>query len=244
MKEIKAIIVESDLTQRQELKRIIKKHSNIEIAKECIDGIEVLEFLQNNNVDLIFLNINTEKLDGILLANIINKFENKPKIVFTTKYKEYAAKAYSLDIYDYILKPYSEERLIQLFKKLDNDCSNKQYIKSNFIDSISNKLSLWKNEKIVVIDICDVYCCEAHKKTTYIHTKDERFEIKEGISNVEHIISNNNFYRCHRSYLVNITKIEEIIPWINNTYIIRLKNKQELEVSRSKVKGFRRIMHL
>ncbi|MEG0181622.1 MAG: LytTR family DNA-binding domain-containing protein, partial [Peptostreptococcaceae bacterium] len=153
-------------------------------------------------------------------------------------------KAHSLDIYDYILKPYSEKRLINLFNKLENDYSNYNYHKITEGDDISEKLSLWKNNKIIVVDINDVYYCEAHKKTTYIHTKNDRFEIKEGISHVENMMKNKMIYRCHRSYLVNLGKIKEIIPWINNTYIIKLKNKHELEVSRSKVKQFRKIMHL
>ncbi|MGL5756393.1 MAG: LytR/AlgR family response regulator transcription factor [Paraclostridium sp.] len=244
MKEIKAIIVEPELSAKEELRFIIENNSDIKILRECEDGMEVLEFMQNNTVDLIFLSIKIPKLDGILLANIINKFENKPKIVFTTKYKEYAAKAHSLDIYDYILKPYSEKRLINLFNKLENDYSNYNYHKITEGDDISEKLSLWKNNKIIVVDINDVYYCEAHKKTTYIHTKNDRFEIKEGISHVENMMKNKMIYRCHRSYLVNLGKIKEIIPWINNTYIIKLKNKHELEVSRSKVKQFRKIMHL
>lgn len=244
MKDIKAIIVEYELLERQQLRYLIETNSNIQIVKECSDGLQVLEFIQNHKVDLIFLDINIPKLDGILLTNIINNFKYKPKIIFTTADECYAAKAYSLNVYDYILKPYSKNRLIALFDKIENDFKESLQIENTNIEDLSSKLSLWKGDKIVVIDVKEIYYCEANKKTTYIHTEKDIFEVREGISHVEEIINNNIFYRCHRSYLVNLIKIGEIIPWGNNAYIIKLKNNHELEVSRSKVKEFRKLMHI
>ncbi|MGU3767833.1 LytTR family DNA-binding domain-containing protein, partial [Clostridioides difficile] len=86
---------------------------------------------------------------------------------------------------------------------------------------------------------------EANERQTFIYTEKEKFILKEGISEVENLINDKTFFRTHRSYIVNLTKVKEIIPWFNNTYILKLKNSDyEVTVSRSKVKEFRLLMHI
>ena len=103
---MKAIVVDDEFLAREELKYFINNFSNIEIAAEFEDGIEVLKYIQNNEVDVIFLDINIPSLDGVLLAKSISKFTKKPFIVFITAYKEHAADAFEIEAFDYILKPY------------------------------------------------------------------------------------------------------------------------------------------
>ncbi|EPZ55363.1 response regulator [[Clostridium] sordellii ATCC 9714] len=112
------IIVEDEFPAREELKYFIKNHSDIEIINEFENGLDVLKFIQENNVDVIFLDINIPMLDGMLLAKTINKFKSKPKVVFITAYKEYAVDAFELEVFDYVLKPYSDQRIINTLKKL------------------------------------------------------------------------------------------------------------------------------
>lgn len=242
---MKAIIVDDEYPARKELRYFIEEYTDMDIMGEFDNGLDVLSFIQENSLDVIFLDINIPKLDGMFLAKTIDKFEQRPKIVFITAYDNYAVEAFNLEIFDYILKPYSDERIISMLRKLKDT-----YIKSNSQDKISykkvsNKISLWKNDKIHMVDVNDIYYCEARERYTRIFTENENYEIKEGISEVEKNISNENFFRSHRSYLVNLQKIEEIIPWFNNTYILKLnKGKYEITVSRSRVKLFRQLMSI
>ena len=129
---MKAIIVEDEFPAREELKYFIKNFSKIEILNEFDNGVEVLKFIQENIVDVIFLDINIPLLEGMLLARTINNFKFKPKIVFITAYKEHAVDAFELEAFDYILKPYSDDRIISMLNKLEKSYS------SNI--SIDNKL--------------------------------------------------------------------------------------------------------
>ena len=96
-----------------------------------------------------------------------------------------------------------------------------------------------------MVDVSEIYYCEARERYTYIYSKDDVYRIRESISEVEKMINKDNFFRSHRSYLVNLEKIEEIIPWFNNTYILKLnKGKYEITVSRSKIKLFRQLMNI
>ena len=242
------IIVEDEFPARKELRYFIENNTSMNIVGEFNNGLDVLSFIQENNIDAIFLDINIPKLDGMLLAKTINKFKNKPKIIFITAYENYAVEAFNLDIFDYILKPYSEERIISMLNKLEKLCNTKKQNKNekkSLSQKVPNKISLWKDNKIYIVNIDDIYYCEAKERYTYIYTKDGEYHIRECISEVEKIINNENFFKCHRSYLVNLLKIEEVVPWFNNTYLLKLNSeKYEIAVSRSKVKSFRELMNI
>ncbi|WP_330638633.1 response regulator [Romboutsia hominis] len=116
---MKAIIVEDEFPAREELKYFINNFSNIEVINEFDNGVDVLKFIQENSVDVIFLDINIPMLDGMLLAKTVRQFKKSPKIVFITAYKEHAVDAFELEAFDYILKPYSDDRIISMLKKLE-----------------------------------------------------------------------------------------------------------------------------
>jgi two-component system, LytTR family, response regulator len=243
---MRAIIVEDEFPAREELKYFIKNFSSIKISAEFDNGIDVLKYIQENRLDVIFLDINIPYLDGILLAKTINKFKIKPKIVFISAYKEHAVEAFELEAFDYILKPYSKERIVSMLNKLEN--SSNQNNEINNIDEhqkLFNKISLWKNDKIIVIDIEDIYYCNAKERETLVYTKDNEYIVNSSISEFEKNLPDDKFFKCHRSFIVNLSKIKEIIPWFNSTYNLRLKDiNKDVPVSRSKIKEFKKLMNI
>lgn len=252
---MKAIIVEDEVLAKEELAYLIREHSDIEIVGSFEDGLDVLKFLQQQEVDAIFLDINIPSLDGVLLAQNISKFSRRPFIVFITAYKEHAAEAFEIEAFDYILKPYPESRIISMLSKLEaaydreNRSSEARMTGRGATGSdggsIPQTINLWKNEKIIVTDIQDIYYAAAQEKVTLVYTRKEQYTMPMSISEFHSRLPQDIFYRCHRSFSVNLTKIREIIPWFNNTYLLRLRDlENEVPVSRSKVKEFRQIMHL
>lgn len=244
---MKAIIVEDEMPAQKELQYLIETHSHIEVLECFDDGIDVLKYLQDHEPDAIFLDINIPSLDGMMLAGHISKFETKPAIIFTTAYKEHAAKAFELEAFDYILKPYSEKRVAAMLSKLETHFLKKQaedpLIKAT--SNVTERINVWKNDKIYVIDVDEIYYAEASEKQTIIHTKDEVYSIQSTISVFQSQVTEDLFYRCHRSYSVNVTKIHEIVPWFHNTYLLRLQNLDaEIPVSRGKAKEFKQLMRL
>lgn len=239
---MRVIIVDDEFLAREELKYFIQNYSNLDIIGEFADGIEVLKFIQNNEVDVIFLDINIPSLDGVLLAKSISKFIKKPYIIFITAYKEHAVEAFEVEAFDYILKPYSESRIISMLKKLESSNINEKNLSLN---NISNKISLWKNEKIIVVDVDNIYYCLARERVTFVFTKNEEYSVNLCISEFYKKLPKNIFFKCHRSYIVNLNKISEIIPWFNNTYNLKLQNiNHDIPVSRSNIKEFKHLMNI
>lgn len=238
---MKCIIVEDEFLAREELKYFIENFSNIKIVGEFEDGLDVMKFIQKDKVDVIFLDINISSVDGLLIAKNISQFSEKPYIVFITAYKEHAVEAFEIEAFDYILKPYDESRIKSMLKKLELSYNSKN---GNLL-TITNKINLFKNDKIIVTDMDDIYYFEARDRETCVFTKDEEYIVKMSISKYYDTLPKEIFFRCHRSYIVNLTKIKEIIPWFNNTYNLKLKNiVEEIPVSKSNVKKFKQIMNI
>ena len=245
---MKVIIVEDEFLAQQELTWLIQQHSQMEIVGTFDDGLDVLKFLQHNKVDAIFLDINIPSLDGVLLAQNISQFAHKPFIVFITAWKEHAVEAFELEAFDYILKPYQETRIVSMLQKLESSWQQQQSGTSNSPAGVAREndtINLIKDERIIVTPINDIYYAEAHEKMTFVYTRRESYVMPMNITEFCSKLPTSHFFRCHRSYCVNLNKIRDIEPWFNNTYILRLRDLEfQVPVSRSKVKEFRQIMHL
>ena len=113
------IIVDDEFPSREELKYFINNFSNIKIMEEFDDSIKALEYIEENKPDIIFLDINMPKLDGMALGKIISHFPKQSLIIFITAHKDYAVDAFEIQAYDYILKPYSEERIVSTLKNIE-----------------------------------------------------------------------------------------------------------------------------
>ncbi|WP_145579450.1 LytR/AlgR family response regulator transcription factor [Yersinia vastinensis] len=247
---MKAIIVEDEFLAQEELSYLIRQHSGITIEATFEDGLDVLKYLQNHQVDAIFLDINIPSLDGVLLAQNISKFTHKPYIIFITAYKEHAVEAFEIEAFDYILKPYHESRIVTMLQKLEalhkrDNQNNKEQASSPSHRSAAHTINLMKDERIIVTDINDIYYAAAQEKVTLVYTRREEFIMPMNITEFCSRLPEEYFFRCHRSYCVNLAKIREIVPWFNNTYILRLSDLDfEVPVSRSKIKEFRQLMRL
>lgn len=249
-----AIIVEDERPAREELEFLINEHSSIRITHCFEDGLDVLKFLHENETDAVFLDINIPSLDGMLLAGSISKFKHRPYIIFTTAYKEHAAKAFELEAFDYLLKPYDEQRIATVLAKLEKAFESKgtqqkttavQHQTHQMSDPRLTHINLRKNEKIIVKELVNIYYAEAREKQTLVQADDGLYTMPMNLSEFQALLPNDLFFRCHRSYTVNLEKIREIAPWFNQTYLLHLKDVAvEIPVSRSHVKDFRKRMHI
>ncbi|MCR1897660.1 LytTR family DNA-binding domain-containing protein [Irregularibacter muris] len=228
------IIVDDEFPAIKELSYFIESFSSIKILEKFNDSIMALEYIQTQPVDVIFLDINMPKLDGIALSRVINTLKNKPLLVFITAYREYAVEAFEVCAFDYLLKPFSESRIIDTLQRLEgfseNLCSN-------------NKITLWKKQKMFVLNINDILYCQANEHEVFIYTKEDQYKITSSISDFYRRLPQDNFFKSHRSYIVNLDKIIEIIPWFNNTYMLKLQGiNDEVPVSRHNILTFRQLM--
>ncbi|MGL4868254.1 MAG: LytR/AlgR family response regulator transcription factor, partial [Cetobacterium sp.] len=207
---IKCIIVEDEFPAREELKYFINSNGSFEIQNEFENPIDALKYIESNDVEVVFLDINMPELDGMTLGKIINRFNKEIKLIFMSAYKDYAVEAFEIKAFDYILKPYSEERINNVLNNLTEEFSkNSSTIKESNITKITVNL----DSKMFVLSTNDILYIEADEKETHIFTENGMYSSKMKISQLENILTDNLFFRCHRSYIVNIDKIVEVEPW-------------------------------
>lgn len=240
------IIVDDEFPSREELKYFINNFSSINIKDEFDNGVDVLKYLQDNSTDVIFLDISMPMIDGIELVKILYKSHKNMKFIFITAYKDYALEAFEVHAFDYLLKPYSKEKIISALARLENSGRKHELHQEQFDNSdiaVRNKISVIKEERIYVIDTDDIYYIEAHGHGTKVFTKKEQYFSKNKISDIKNRLDNSEFYKVHRSYIVNLKKVKEIEPWFNGTYILKMKDiETEIPVSRTNVKEFKNIL--
>ena len=201
-KKLKCLVVDDEPIAREIIVSYIAQSSNLEFCGECKNALEALEFLRiNTTIDVVFLDINMPNLNGISMVKIL---QNKPQIIFTTAYQEYAVESYEIDAADYILKPFSLERFTKAVFKAINRIESK-------IQIPNIPIQIKSDGKIYFIDVDDILFCEAMRNYTRIFLKNgnklmplislSKFE-KELKSDTE------DFIKVHRSYIVSKKYIE------------------------------------
>lgn len=235
------VIVEDEFPAREELKYFLTKHKEISLEKEFENPIDSLKYLQENKVDVVFLDINMPELDGMSLGKILTKLNPNIKIIFITAYRDYAAEAFEIKAFDYLLKPYSEKRITEV---LNNLTMIKDNSPTKEVEKI-NKVTVFLDEKMVVLSLDEIYYIEVSEKESLVYTQNEIYTSKLKISKWEEILPKNKFYRTHRAYIVNLDKIKEVEPWFNGTFVLKIQDlKFKIPVSRNNIKEFKELLSI
>ncbi|MGH4118603.1 LytR/AlgR family response regulator transcription factor [Clostridium sp.] len=251
---LRVVLVDDEQLSLDELSFILSKNSEIEIIGKYLNPLTALEFIKKTKPEIVFLDIKMPDIDGFTLAEEICKMEFPVSIVFATVFDKYAIKAFEIKAIDYVLKPFSEKRLQITMDKIHERYSCNKSIPSYSYSNISSeqvrikgivKLPLWKDECIFLVSPQDILYCTVLNKEVFVLTKDKRFTTQYTLNQLGDKLEEHNFFRSHKSYLVNLDKIYKIIPWFNSTFVLKIEGwKEEVPVSRHYVKDFKKIINM
>lgn len=205
--KIKCLIIDDEPLAINVIKNYIEQIEELELIKTFNNSIEGLNFLKNNTVDVIFLDINMPVLDGI---NFIKSLENPPLLIITSAYDEFAIQTYELDVLDYLVKPIEFPRLMKainkVYKRLDTASKTVQD-NSKENPFIFVKIDKKKMKKIFLDEILVI---ESLKDYLKINTTSGRYIIHSTLSDFTNLLPERDFIRIHRSYTVAINKIDAV----------------------------------
>ena len=179
---------------------------NMKLQKNCYDGLEAFEYLNNNDVDLIFLDLNMPKLKGF---EFLKTLKNPPKVIVTTAYQEFALEGYELNISDYLLKPFGFDRFLKAINKTFSTTTNQT---SNITESktTSKRVFLRSNKKYTQVETDTILFIEASGNYTKVITKEETITIREKLSSVLELLPKEDFLQVHKSFAVAPKHIKTI----------------------------------
>ena len=203
---LKYIIIDDEPLAHEIIEEYCSMLPHLQLEKNCYSAMEAMQYLNENTVDFIFLDINMPKLKGL---DFLKTLSNPPKTIVTTAYKEHAIEGFELNVVDYILKPFSFDRLVKAVNKVSETQLSKT-VSKEFTPETFTRFFIKGDKKHHQIDLKDLLYIEAYGNYTKLFLKNEMIISHEKISYFESILNNDNFLRVHKSFLVVVDKIKFI----------------------------------
>ena len=197
---IKCLIVDDEPLSRDVLRSHISDHPDLELVGECKDAFEAMTALENEPVELIFLDINMPKLSGI---NFYKSLNQKPHVVFTTAYPEFAVEGFELDAVDYLLKPFSFERFVKAVNKVKARTGTEEPVQQQHI-------MLKADKKMYKTNFDDILFFEALGDYVKVHTREKVLIVTTTLKKLLEELPDAKFIRTHKSYIISKDKLEYI----------------------------------
>ena len=256
---LSAVIVDDEQLARDELSYLLK-NDDVNVVAQGKNGLEAVNLIKEHSPDLVFLDVQMPGLDGFgVIKKLLDKKIALPKIVFATAFDQYAVKAFEVNAIDYLLKPFDKKRVAQSIQKARAKRETGG-LPTEKIDALvkmiesqkqpATKVLLKALGRMFLVDQKDI--CYAWIEDGVITVVTAGAAGIEGHSNcrtLEELLASldaNLFWRAHRSYLVNINRIREVVPWFKSSYQLRMDDKKQTEipVSRAQTKRLRELFGL
>jgi DNA-binding LytR/AlgR family response regulator len=220
-KKIRCVAVDDEPPALDVLKKYISSVQSLELVGTCSDAIEALNFIQQNPVDLIFLDI---QMPQILGTDFLRTLKKPPKVIFTTAFRKFAVEGFELDAVDYLLKPISFERFLKAVNKVMDVSFNGTLSLESSEPQIKmqadNNIYLRSDRKMIKVALTDIQYIESLKDYIKVVAVSGTIITKQSISSIEETLPKDMFMRIHRSFIVALNKIESYsneLVWVGKT---------------------------
>ena len=234
---IKVLICDDDKAIRDDIENILKESGYVDYIKKVKDGIEAIEFIKSEKIDLLIIDIDMPYKNGIDCAKEISTIDKDVHIIFVTGFSDYSLESFKVHPVDFIVKPFTSDKIIDSVNIAIDHINSHKLAKTNFID---DTLFVYKIRKqIHMINFDDIVMFEKNSRAINLYTKDhDIIKFYENFDDLEKRIPP-NFFKSHKSYIVNLKLIHKVIPTNRSSLEIRFINFQEsATLSKSLEKDF------
>jgi two-component system LytT family response regulator/two-component system response regulator LytT len=257
---INTIIVDDEKPAREELAFLLKAFPEISLIGQGKNGLEAVSLIKEHNPDLVFLDVQMPGLDGFgVLQKLVERKLKVPHVVFATAFDHYAVQAFDVNAVDYVLKPFDKARLSKAIQKAKKEIEAHTSTTERLEQLVSqlsapkssstqpSKILIRSQQRMLLVDAEDLIFASIEGGLISVTAKD-----LEGSSNYRTLeelhatLDSDSFWRPHRSYLVNIHHIREVVPWFKSSFMLKMNDKKssEIPVSRQQTKRLRELFKL
>ncbi len=254
---LSVLIVDDEQLARDELSFLLRSFPQVEVVATASNGPEAIALIEEHEPDLVFMDVQMPGLDGLsVVRKLIEGGSRLPQFIFATAYDQYAVEAFEVNAVDYLLKPIDKDRLAMSLERAQarleapsQGTSRMEQLLEQLQSSVRprTKLLVKSSNRMFLVDANDVIYATIQDGlisivSTYIEGHSNYRTIEELQSNLDP----DSFWRVHRSYLVNINRIKEVVPWFKSSYQLRMSDKKQTEipVSRAQTKRLRELFKL
>jgi DNA-binding LytR/AlgR family response regulator len=242
---IKTFIIDDEAPTRREMRYLLEQLEEVELVGEASTPSQGLHGIREHKPQLVFLDIQLPGLNGIELAEIIAELPERPLVVFATAFEEFAVQAFDVEAFDYILKPFTLERVAKSVRKAVKALGSPQHEEGIVEENRSGgdaagvkRVLVHKGDKMIPIAPESIVFIRATEGEAEVHTADGVFDSRSTLAALESVLEPYSFIRVHRNSLVNLHCIMELIPWFNGSckLVMNDRSRSEVLVSRYNAK--------
>lgn len=231
----KIVIIDDEPLARSIVAEYLQTHPDLELVAECNNGFEGVKAIMQHKPDLIFLDIQMPKINGFEMLEILDE---RPPVIFTTAFDEFAIKAFEANAIDYLLKPFDKNRFDNALKKWKEQIPAEKIIdalieNTNKQPEEKNRIVVRNGGDIQIVPTSEIVYIEAYDDYVKIFTKDSYYLKKKTMSYYEETLDSSVFFRTHRSFIINLQQLTKIEPLEKNTFVVILKNGKKVPLSRT-----------
>jgi two-component system LytT family response regulator/two-component system response regulator LytT len=250
---VTTLIADDEQLAREELSYLLKDLPGVELLEPATNGLEAVRSIQDSEPDLVFLDVQMPGLDGLgVIRHLREQGGPLPYFVLTTAFDNYAIEAFRLEALDYLLKPVEKERLAESVERAKRVLDERQSPASEQRQTAPppiqrTKLLVKNNNRNLIVDAQDmIYATIDDGLITVVTTQFEGHSNYRTIEELQSNLDPNLFWRVHRSFLVNINRIKEVIPWFKSSFQLKMDDKKQTEipVSRIQTKRLRALLKI
>ncbi len=255
---LSAVIVDDEQLARDELSYLLKSIGDVNVVAQGSNGLEAVNLVKEFSPDLLVIDVTMPGLDGFgVIKKLLDKKLPMPQIVFATAFDQYAVKAFEVNAVDYILKPFDKKRVIQAVEKARKRVQEATTGATDKLDTLvkllesqrpqNSKVLLRSAGRLLLVDQKDV--CYASIDDGIISVVATSIDGQSNCRTLEELLEGLDpevFWRAHRSFVVNINRIKEVVPWFKSSYQLRMDDRKQTEipVSRAQTKRLRELFGL
>jgi DNA-binding LytR/AlgR family response regulator len=245
---IRVLIVDDEVPARERLRRFLEDIQEVEIMGEAQNGLQAVDMIENGSPDLVLLDIQMPGLDGFGVVEALNQ---APPIIFVTAYDEYAIRAFEVNALDYLLKPFSKRRLEEAIRRVEKtEVEGRVFMQKlgSLLTTLADqeqyltRLAVWDRSNIRLLDVGEIDWIGIEGKQSIVHVGEAFFPVRRTLTELERMLDPNRFFRAHRSAIVNLDRVSEIIPWFKGSHKLRLSTGAEVELSRARAKELKALL--
>lgn len=248
------LVVDDEQLAREELCYLLREYPDVEVLGTAANGLEALDLIRQHDPDVVLLDVQMPGLDGLgVVRKLLDAGGPLPHVIFTTAHDQYAVQAFEVNAVDYLLKPIDKSRLRVSLDRVRQRVESRTAEDARLERAVTQvrpartKLLVKQANRMFLVDSDEVIYATIEDGVITIVAS-----LAEGQSNyrtIEELQSNldpSTFWRAHRSYLVNINKIKEVVPWFKSSYQLRMDDKKhtEIPVSRAQTRRLRELLKL
>ena len=253
---ISTLVVDDEQLAREELSYLLESFPDVEITDTASNGLEAIQLIGEHEPDLVFLDVQMPGLDGLgVIRRLREKGAHLPYFVLATAFDQYAVEAFRLEAMDYVLKPVDKDRLGECIARARRVIDEKQRAEEERQPETTaakpalqrSKLLVRSNNRNLIVDAQDlIYATIDDGLITVVTPHLEGHSNYRTLEELQSNLDPNVFWRVHRSFLVNINKIREVIPWFKSSFQLKMDDKKQTEipVSRIQTKRLRSLLKL